>query len=536
MPQPGTVNLRTLLGILALALLLPSCGDDREVLGPCPDCPFLVVEGEVRGPDGPVAAKVLAEQVTERVGAGNRLTAATDAEGRYRLLIPPGRYVFSARGYEDGQVSRIYAWSEGRATAWGARLDTLTMAVGDEIRKMDFILGGIRLNVSSTDPDSRLFAEVGVVPVAAPEFATKTRLRSQTGVAVAELPNLAPGEYYMWIRSGYGPERYWFPASMLPGDAVPIRVSMMRNALLTTTVSEPGLLHGAITGSWMTIDPTLPFEVSLFSATDSTSRIASQWLFSSSRYEFVITAPLAARVQVEFDGAKRWIGGRRFADATTFDVGPGRSVEDADFVESGLHVQVDLPRVPKGERISARWILVDERKRVLREGGWSFTVGSPFPVSMLSPGTYYLYAGPGVLGRNPWIGEWFDGSRLPADATPITIAEDGETVSVVFHPASGGDLPLRILHADGRLAQISHLDLVEMSDPSKFLPAVAARDSTERYTVHGLRSGNWKVGWRGRTNGQLIYSWYPGTPDVNEAIAVPVVEGEEAPVLEWRLP
>ncbi len=461
------------LSLAAVLLAWTACGDEKEVTGPCLDCPFLVVQGHVLGADGPLAADVSVWRLDGPYPGSDSFSARTDSTGAYRLLVPPGDY----RMFSDV----------------GGGVDTLRLRQGDLSRTIDFHFGSIRCQISTPSDYHERNLTVEMVEIDSEDGSTRSRSVEST-VTEFEFGPVPPGDYQIRVGLGYLRSNVWLPGSAERDGATVVRVSPLARAEVQGVLPALGRLRGSVTGSWQELNDDrfgLTPRVMLFEV-DSTRALAETLVELDGSFEIAVVPAMTGRLGVRIGDHSRWIGGDSFEDATAYELSAGRIVEGADLVESGLRVRLVLPGSANDGRIEARATLTDAAKRLLLETTDSFEPDGYLGIPNLSVGVYYLNLQPRTYGREDWAPQWFDGSRFLATATPIVIGDEGSVVDVVFHPSRGGQLPVRIRQSDGFPVDFAEMRFFEIGQPTRYFGGFQRTEEDGRILVRGLWTGIWK--------------------------------------------
>lgn len=222
----------------ALFLLLSSCGDEKLVIRPCAECPFVVLRGDVRGPDGPVDGLITAWRSDYAFDLfADRYAARVDSGGQYRLSAPPGSYYLTLQSGGAWLMDHILVWThEGlkpleQLHAGG---EPLSLALEDPTPRMDFTFGGVRLNVTIAGGPEHELLRSDVVEIAG-DFEVTAHARSESGQAVLEFPLLLPGNYLISVTED---DRVtWYPGVADRDYAESVRVSALERTFVDMDLS-----------------------------------------------------------------------------------------------------------------------------------------------------------------------------------------------------------------------------------------------------------------------------------------------------------
>lgn len=537
MPAPVGVNARARrrvaslalallhLAFLPLALLLPSCGEKTEVIKPCADCPFAVIEGRVIGGEGTLPARVRAVAVDPDAEGTRSSFALTDDQGSYRLLVTPGEYRLEVRvgldtGYEAG-----YSWKAGKLSSDGPG-SILRLEAGAVARHIDFELGRLRADVGTPPPYRTQRLEMVIYEVGSDRAAGTHRRSSDASLAFDSGP-LPAGAYFVAFE--WGDDTFWYPHEAERAGAAVVMVRTDEDTHLSLDLPMPGQLRGRVIGSWQSMEG-ISFPSVVVFGPDSTKSLMDSSVGADGRFGFDVLVPHELRLRVSIAGRARWLGGASFKRAAIVSVREGEFADAPDYVESGLRIRVVRPLGSEGEFFGVI-------ARVVREDGQLVAVNSAeldefehieFP--NLTTGSYRVQLKQSQPYNEDFVGQWFDGADSLSNSQPVVLTHEGEVREVVFHPTRGARIPLRVRRQDGTAEEGVRIYVDDANHPGTRDSDFRVADADTIIWLRGLPTGRWYVGFDPLTGPPI---WYPGTRVLLEATPIEVVDGEDTPLIEW---
>lgn len=478
---------------LLLLLALGACSDDAPTN--CPTFQVGAVEGVVRVA-GRGASLTVGARGLEGPAEGY-LVAATvaDADGRYRLDLPAGRYRLELEPSSGGTFS-------------GDERDVVT--VTPTVLRHDFDRG--RVEMALLVPD-RLEGLWFTLSAHARNFDhASARARVTDGTLDFVIPLLREGRYGLSLspESGYpDADSLWVGTG-----AVTTRTKDFR--------STAASISGQVTGSWQPAGAGAP----RLEGIDAHQRsCSSATCDAEGAFTLTLLDPRDVRLRVSIGSVRQWLGGADFATARTFAPAPGAALTGADLVESGLDLHLDGP----GDLIVARAALL-----IRDEAGSDLVLdpvyGARHVVCNLAPGRYYVRVD-GLCDGQPWARQWYDGAETAAAATPVDLAT-GELRRLDFALVTGGRIAGQVLTAagadpgplNGQLRDDDGLPLCSFG--SSYL-------ANGRFDYRGLPDGDYRLVVAAPGGGPW---WYPGTTDFAASTAITIAGHAEVTGLTWRLP
>lgn len=513
---------------LALIVSLFGCSDTTEIAAPCADCPFVVIEGTVSGPPGVLPAEVQA-QATHGLGPGTvRATAATDSSGAYRLLVTPGSYRLSVATAVGARNEQHFVATPAGPTALYDPADSLVIRSSDLPHHIDLRFGALlaRLAIPAAVRGETVSASLYPVGSNARLWAASVAVRDSVQIDLGAVP---AGAYFVALE--WGGSHLWWPAAGTRAGAGVAQVTSGQRSSITGEIPIPGKLKGRVLGSWQSMEWISPPIISAFDA-DSSTALATTRAAEDGSYAIEILASMEARVRVGFEGRTRWLGGTSYRTAQRIEAGPNQTTEAPDFIESGLRIHLVLPEPPTSGTVSPEAAIAGANRRILFRAHGSLGPDEWLEIPNMVAGTYYVHLHPGRPYSEDWIGEWFDGVELLADATPVVIPTEGETRELTFHPKRGGRIPVRIRDTEGRIVRYLSLAIIDMATPNRTEGFRIDANEEGVGLIRGLHTSSYKVAY---ATSSTKLDWYPGTNRSAEATPIPTVDGEDAPLVEWSL-
>lgn len=425
--------------ILALSILGMAgagCTKDRAAEPTCPTSPWGSIGGLVLGGGVPVSARVTAMgQRTDSLGRVSDTTVegATDANGRFLIGLPPGRYTLLVTLPEGvSGSSRQFMYTRGGPVAGYGGGDTIQV----NQQPVELLLAGGSLNLGiRTSPSLEgvtLDCEFRRQPETPAAYTTRVSATVTGGEVRFRVPLLPTGTYTARLR-GSPAQNIWLPGTLSEASAGRIEVTTSEPAVAEMVLPRPARISGSITGSWQTLE-TRP-GVAVWDASSETAGQPGAYATVGrdgrfSLYQFVI-APVCLRVK--FQSAVRWVGGDDFYSARVFNLVPGGDITDISLRESGIICRLEGPGVTPETRA---WVkVVDAGGTIIADQ--SHMSGDVVSISGLSRGVFFLRVEPRD-GWSLWAPQWFDQKPNLAEASPIVLTGEGEVSTVTVRVHQGG--------------------------------------------------------------------------------------------------
>lgn len=511
-----------------VALFLAACGEKKEVVKPCADCPLVVIEGRVNGGPGVLPAEVRAGRRAGGVDGTLEGRARTDDDGHYRLVLSPGAYDLSVTGAVGTPRELRLAWLGGRLT-FVTQGDTVQLSAGSLTRHIDFELGALRAVITTPAAYRTQPLSMVVYPIGSRADFTVKALPTGATLEVISSP-LPPGAYF--VSFTWGDDSFWYPHEPERAGAGVVQVRAGEQTELPVDLPPPGQLRGHVLGSWQSMRLDQPPTIYAVGP-DSTGSLALAEIGSDGRFAFDVLVPRDLRLRVLMDGRPRWVGAWGFREATVFHVRPSQVLDAPNYVESGLRIKFVSPVESQDEFVFMRVRLVRPDGRLVASISRDLSIARHLDLPNLDAGTYHIELRQARPFRDDWVGQWYDGAESLAVSTPVTLDQAGEAREIVFRPTRGARIPLRIRAAGGRTYEDARIYLNDADRLGDRESTVLLADADSTIWVRGIPTGRWYIGTEAPVGPPI---WYPGTRVLLEAKAIEVKDGIDAPLLEWSLP
>ncbi len=525
--------LQALCGLILILTLVTGCDDDNICN---PIVPAGRIEGQVSTGGLPVAGTIAAQAVDLPPGREATFRADLRADGSYGIDVPAGRYIVKA---ELSSPNANYDYTAAGPGYGRIPPDTLVVNGQRSWTHIDFPLASLTVRV--TLPDAGLDGRTCSVFLhrdGDEDTDTNTRYlwlgRAQfdSTSSTVEMPGVLPGRYRIELDLGSrmcdcirycDGEHIWLPGVPGPDQAdwydVPTGETMSLEYGNTTV---PGRLTGRIGGAWMELGLSRPPELSLISTDSATVRgrqaVGDDGTFTADLYQ-----PVPVKLLITQQGLARYAGGPDFASATVYDLAPGRTISDIEITTCAITMETSISLT--GCCGSPIFEIYDpDDLTLLGSIEDHFFFKSSYTLPNLWPGNFLLKIVPESfdIGSLPWIPQWYEEATEPSGAQLITIAAEGDILSLSMNVLTGGTISGRIL---------------DVPDPAAFRKIIATpADSlmiwgsnyTSRpeqdYELLGLPDGDYKIGTL------LVFTesdpiWYPGTTDWDSATVITLENG-----------
>ncbi len=531
------------LGLLVLPIvgaIVPGCGSSSDTPASCPVPASGTIQGTLNAPGDSVHWTIVAQGIHADDLYRESFRGPCDEEGAYTLDLPAGRYRVRA---DFG--NRLYYQATG--PVWDFQdADTLTVAAGETISRIDLVLGAVRFDLAVPPALDGSLWSVRLRDTSGEPYRqyASSFVRASNGHVLGSFGSVPPGAYFIHA-SAYGastrPIDFWMPFTRDLREADTVRVQPGESRTYRATLDVPAArIRGQIRGSWPRLGVGAPY-VTLHET--ETREVASGETDAFGAFRFDLYQVDRVRVRIRIGEASLWIGGGSFAEAREFVLTPGEEVEVPDYVESAIlltltsDLHTDIPTV-------ARIRLLDPAGHATMN--LSTAIGIPDRVAIpgLPGSTYRLFIEPLSLEHTEWLPQWYDQALTPEMSTPIVVPAGGEVVPVTMRLLIGGRIEGRVL------------DLQEIPvETFTMVLTAAARDTCVRteptynadgeFRLVGLAEGDYKLGVaRGifaeidRCAGPLPDSliWYPGTASWDSAAVIPIRGAQVVSDLVFRLP
>lgn len=532
---------RTQAGIAGLFCLIVAVGagcdreDPRDPTCPtCTTCPWGSIGGRVLGGGKPVAARVSAKCVrgdSSGSAAGSVVQGETDADGRFRIDVPPGRYTLEVSSPYDtpGPFFDFRYSADGPASRY-------TDADTFELRRepVEKVMAGGALDLLVHTPDSRegatLDCRISGLTGGATGYTSSVSASVAEGAVRYHFPLLPVGTYAARL-GGATMQTIWLPGALDQQAARRIRVDTGIPAAEEVTLPPAAWISGSITGSWQTV--ISPPQVIALDAPLESGRgyVAGARVGQDGRFSlcFFVLAPV--RLLVDYGETERWIGGNDFASARVFDLAAGREFPDVSLRDSGILCLLEGDGL--GPETIARFRLFNSTGNLVADR--YHMRGDVAPIVGLTDGVYFLRVEHESSGST-WAPQWFDRKPSLAEASPITLTGQGEMAMVTVRLQEGGRIRGEVRDRSGAPVQAS-IVAVPLSGPDEARAFAFSDGSTGEFAIAGLADGEYRIGVaRHYNNLQTPLWWYPGTSDPSSARVISTLDHGEVDGLNWRLP
>lgn len=463
--------------------------------------------------------------------AGSVVEDETDAGGRFRIDVPPGRYTLEvSKAYDTpGPFFRFRYSADGLASRY-------TDADTFEVRRepVEKVMAGGALDLLVHMPESlegvTLYCEISGLTGAATGYTSRANASVAAGAVRYRFPLLPAGTYAARL-GGAAMQEIWLPGVLDQQAARKIQVYTGIPAAVEVTLPPAAWISGSITGSWQAIGYT-PDVIALDAPREfGRGYVAQARVGRDGRFSLCFFALAPVRLLVDYGETERWIGGNDFASARVFDLAPDREFPDVSLRDSGILCRLEGDGL--GPETIARFKLFDEHGTIVADrhhmgGDLAAIVG-------LKDGVYFLRV-EHVNGGSTWAPQWFDRKPSLAEASPITLTGQGEMVTVTVRLQEGGRIRGQIRDRSGALVQATIVS-VPLDGPDGARAFASSDPSTGEFTVAGLEDGEYRIGVaRYYNNPQTPLWWYPGTSDPSSARVISIQDHGEVAGLNWRLP
>lgn len=537
---------RELRWAVLLATLLAGCTDSGKEAPCAPCCQIGIIEGEVLGPGGPLMAVVWAWGYAPGSTLYRKFEGSTDADGRFRLEVPPGAYLLNC--YETAPVDGSFTESmDAHYSASGLRsdealADTLRITPTGETVRADFRFG--RVDLRALVPAS-LAGKRAIFELQNERgHAYPCEAGWQENAAVCAFTSCIPGRYTVRLR--VMADEWGLPP--LLDEPWPDTVTVLAGHAAIPDLplaQSPARLSGRVFGSWQAMGLYRP-EISLYDA-DSTL-LLSRTVDADGSYSVASYLPRKVRIMVrvpledpssdivmacaQIYGVARWIGGPSFREATEFDLVPGTEISGADLEESGILLSLggsDLRNL-NGVRIT----VMEPGGRVVGSNTYVLIMSHLVRFPNLSPGTYVIRIDPHPPLDCGWRSQWFDQGHTPESATPVTLSRPGEVVHLSVTLEKGGSISGRVRFPAGRDPQRELVRLWD-ADTRTCLGTTFWLEEVGDFAARGLGDGRYKIGVQSLAevsgyagcggcppDPQTGVTWYPGTSAWDQATPIEI--------------
>jgi len=522
--------------LLAFVLAFVSCDKDDPACRP--EVPAGRIYGQIRSGGIPMQGVVQAKRLPE----GNHLESSFEVEaddsGFYSVDLPAGRYILTLR--VGGSYQAAYDYAAAGLNYGQSTPDTLV--IGDEMaaRKIDFLFGGLSLNLNM---GLQLDGERGEVHLHARTLPPSQEWRTHVHMGGAEIenghlnvliPGILPDDYRVELLLGirhylcdcaYDGEHVWYPGVQDSTDSPWIEIGPDSSTALAMELSaQPARIEGIVSGAWLDFPDAGEPEVSVYTV-DAKTIIGPRIVDTNGRFGLDVHLPCPVKLRVTQDGMAQWIGGPAFDDATVYDLEMGETISGIELRQCGIRF---VGEIPNSDFAFLRIEFHDPvDHRLLSACHSNIAPSTPRFVSNLWPGRFLMYVGYDPPGRTRWAPQWYDQAFSPADAEVILISSPGDVV----------DLPL-VLKPGGVLRGMAQAGddcyvIVTPADDQKPWGYDYAWSPEFNFEVLGLPDGEYKIGaylmqaaddWDWPDVPSASMRWYPGESTWEEAETVTILD------------
>jgi hypothetical protein len=523
---PVVVRLTCLLFLLGTA-----CGGDDRAQRLLASGDSGTIEGRILLVDGPVLrGRVTAVSVGTPRGTEVSATDWADSTGAYTLVVPFGRYQLTGN---LGSAGRFTYRTTGPVNSEVG--DTLTLWPGRKNVRADFPLGGVEIVVATPAvvEDRELYLRLSPRGRWYNTVSGRTGLGSG-GEARFQFPDLCPGTYVVSLRTSWQEEIRTCRGGLEagsgtpPGDTVLVTVTSGHRLTVPLRLLEPAVFRGKLEGAWreladITADFGGPPLLEAWGSDSTASRMAQAEISPDGSFCLALfdrsPGPIRLAYRWGWGAKEQWIGGTTFAEATAWEIAPGREIEVSTIADAGIVLRVavsePLSRFPLAMTVH------DSRGRQLTEArpSYSFLMGNIFVASVLAQRTVYLRMNP-LYGRcnEPWIPCWYPGVDSLGQATPVSL-RDGEITELETTVVRGGVIEGEFQTVPGPDVQ-ARVDLVPATDSTRTMCDADLTADAPSFRFRGLVDGPYLL--RGRYQDQSGWRrwWYPGSTAAGHADTV----------------
>ncbi len=458
-------------------------------------------------------------------------TAITDPQGRFRLGVGPGSYFVKA-----GDASGDYLPTYYPGVRFSSDAVKVTVTDGAVEEGVDFpLLQAAKIaGRVVADPDGAPLPQIFVQA-----FDAWGHWRGDAATTDGEgnftIGGLDPGPYriFAWDWSGLrAPEWYEDKADYASADPVTAVAGQVTGGV-EMRLGRSGSISGTVTDG----ATGLPLSgVSLFAWSADRSGTAMGWGESGADGTYSIPGLTTGRyILYAYDYAGGHLptyydGVTELALATPVAVTTG--VDTGGIVmrmAAGGSIAGHVRDARNGAPLTYAFVTAFDP-----EGNWTgyaFADGEgAYAVTGLSAGSYRLYA---QEGSGAFAPKWYPNADRFEDAAPVAVQSGSAVTGINFALPPAGSISGRVTDPAG--APLAWLTLfAEKLDGSRVVVEQfwGSTDEEGRYTIIGLGSGNYRVGlllW----NGLVLY--YGGTTDPNQAVPVPVVQGQATAGIDFSV-
>ena len=453
----------------------------------------------------------------------------TDDDGYYRIGVPNGRAVVSARG-----AGTLY-FSQDGVTYVRSEADTLL--IDGLATRADFRCG--RLQVVVPDGLDHLatwrWLEI-VIPIEGGYYSTSEPYRPIDGALVAEVRRMPPGRFTLLSRGQDQGSCFYLPGSyrLADADSVDVGAGLLTSYMAATP--DPVTISGSVLGSWQVLGFDPP-EVEVYSR--EANRILDVTCDEQGWFEAVLPAGGDFQIEVLFRDRgdiwrtfSRWVGGAGRDSARIFSLEGGQSEDGIQLVEGGL--ELSLPDDPS--RTCTQITIYDAEGAGL--GHLTYDAAEPVRMAGLAPGWYRVH----VTTDGQSIPAYHDGSLGFEEAAAVQVRA-GEVTAVPVVLVEGGQISGRLVAPGGGALTVPFTFAV-VQVPDWFWPMrqYASDEEQPRGFDYDPATGDFRISLLpdGAYCLRVLHdpsgwSWYPSVPDPEQSTHLVIEDGGEVADLVWQL-
>ena len=393
------------------------------------------------------------------------------------------------------------------------------LRISDQPVRADFAFGSLDLRLTAPahfdgQPSYCLILWKGIA-----NLRGRVDADSRYGPRRVSFPALAPGAYLAEVF--IGESRIWLPRSLAASQADTLRVQAGQAATLEETLSQSRLV-GEVKGSWQQF--AVPHNPHIAIYAGEQNEVGYADTDDQGAWAVTLLAPGPVRMRLDVGSIRRWIGGRTYADARTFEVPASGDLRLDPILESGLLCRLTGPDAWRPYRAVAE--LRTPAGDLLHQEFGEDAVEFP----NLAEGTYLLKILP--HGPEKWRPQWFDRSAARSGAKAITISSGGIIVPVTCTLEAGAVLRGKVARSDGTSPGRLPLRLWTEEYGADNRWSTAA-DGT--FVIEGLPPCSVRLAAVSQQSAREVVTWFPGTADRDSARAVTVGDGGEVNGIDFRL-
>lgn len=509
---------RAILVLAVLAALAPGCTDvtnpGAPIVGGC------VVQGRMSRWTGATYEPEV--RFTGLDDARLTVSVRVDAGGGFRVELPPGRYVASARA--NGRT--FFLTPGGEAVTESTPVDTLRLEADQPPHELVFRLGALRLRaagLAGLDGYS-LRAEVREAATGEGEYSWSTISSADVvdgAVDVLVWPVL-PDDYVVqasldfgWSREG---EHFWLPGVATMDEAEVHHIAGDSLVTVNLPQASPARVSGRVGGAWLDMGLTPP---ALVAVDADSNRVAGPWRVGlDGSFELAFLRPQPIRLAVVDDNLFHWLGGPDFAGATTFIPAAGEAITGVEVDVSGVLVRADFGGIDPGGYGSVLELCDPATRRIVH--ALNLYLSMDDAAVCVHPGQYLARLRDYSAGYGLWRTQWYDRAATADAATLVTVPDGGGTLVLNFVLETGAMLQGTVDFTGTGAGYVTVV--LANEDEATVVATDFASEQFPGFAFTGLEAGRYKLGMVaglvGLEEGTPVPAdavWYPGATTWPEA-------------------